>query len=109
MTRNSFGKILTLTTWGESHGKEIGAVLDGVPPNIKITESFIQNFLDKRRPGNSKFVTQRKEKDTIKIVSGLFEGKSTGTPIGLVIKNTDKRLFGNFFQLLLLYNLKTFQ
>ena len=59
MTRNSFGKILTLTTWGESHGKEIGAVLDGVPPNIKITESFIQKFLDKRRPGNSKFVTAR--------------------------------------------------
>ena len=58
MTRNSFGKILTLTTWGESHGKEIGAVLDGVPPNIKITESFIQMFLDKRRPGNSIFVTQ---------------------------------------------------
>ena len=91
MTRNSFGKILTLTTWGESHGKEIGAVLDGVPPNIKITESFIQKFLDKRRPGNSKFVTQRKEKDKIKIVSGLFEGKSTGTPIGLVIKNKDTR------------------
>ena len=91
MTRNTFGKILTLTTWGESHGKEIGAVLDGVPPNIEIKESFIQSFLDKRRPGNSKFVTQRKEKDKIKIVSGLFEGKSTGTPIGLIIKNTDTK------------------
>ena len=91
MSGNSFGKILTLTTWGESHGDEIGAVLDGVPPNIEIREDFIQEFLNRRRPGSSKFVTQRKEKDKIKIVSGLFEGKSTGTPIGLVIKNTDKR------------------
>ncbi len=91
MSGNTFGKILTLTTWGESHGKEIGAVLDGVPPNIAIKESFIQSFLDKRKPGSSKYVTQRKEQDKIKIVSGLFKGKSTGTPIGLIIKNTDKR------------------
>ena len=91
MSSNTFGKILSLTTWGESHGDEIGAVLDGVPPNIEIKEAFIQKYLNQRRPGNSKFVTQRKERDKIKIVSGLFEGKSTGTPIGLVIKNTDKR------------------
>ena len=91
MSSNTFGKILSLTTWGESHGEEIGAVLDGVPPNIEIRESFIQKYLNQRRPGSSKFVTQRKENDKIKIVSGLFEGKSTGTPIGLVIKNNDKR------------------
>ena len=76
MSSNTFGKILSLTTWGESHGKEIGAVLDGVPPNIEIKESFIQNFLDQRRPGSSNYVTQRKEKDKVKIVSGLFEGKT---------------------------------
>ena len=91
MSSNTFGKILSLTTWGESHGKEIGAVLDGVPPNIEIKESFIQNFLDQRRPGSSNYVTQRKEKDKVKIVSGLFEGKSTGTPLGMIIKNTDSR------------------
>ena len=91
MSSNTFGKILSLTTWGESHGKEIGAVLDGVPPNIEIKESFIQKYLNQRRPGKSKYVTQRKEKDIIKIVSGLFEGKSTGTPIGMVIKNSDSR------------------
>ena len=91
MSSNTFGKILSLTTWGESHGKEIGAVLDGVPPNIEIKESFIQKYLNQRRPGKSKYVTQRKERDIIKIVSGLFEGKSTGTPIGMVIKNSDSR------------------
>ena len=91
MSSNTFGKILSLTTWGESHGEQIGAVLDGVPPNIEIKEAFIQKYLNQRKPGNSKFVTQRKEKDKIKIVSGLFEGRSTGTPIGLVIKNMDKK------------------
>ena len=91
MSSNTFGKILSLTTWGESHGKEIGAVLDGVPPNIEIKESYIQKYLNQRRPGQSKFVTQRKEKDLIKIVSGLFEGKSTGMPIGMVIKNSDSK------------------
>ena len=91
MSENSIGKILKLTTWGESHGSSIGAVLDGVPPNIKISKSFIQGFLDKRAPGSSKYVTQRKEKDTIEIVSGVFEGSSTGTPISMIIKNTDQR------------------
>ena len=80
-----------MTTWGESHGKEIGAVLDGVPPNIKVTENYIQKFLDRRAPGSSKFVTQRKEKDKINILSGVFEGYTTGTPISLVIKNTDHK------------------
>ena len=91
MSYNSIGKILKLTTWGESHGTEIGAVLDGVPSNIKITESYIQKFLDMRAPGRSKFVTQRKEKDKINIVSGVFNGLSTGTPISLIIKNTDHK------------------
>ena len=91
MSYNSIGKILKLTTWGESHGAEIGAVLDGVPSNIKISESYIQKFLDMRSPGSSKFVTQRKEKDKINIVSGVFNGFSTGTPISLIIKNTDPK------------------
>ena len=91
MSYNSIGKILKLTTWGESHGPEIGAVLDGVPPNIKVNENFIQGFLDKRAPGSSKFVTQRKEKDKIKILSGVFQGYTTGTPISLIIKNTDQK------------------
>ena len=91
MSENSLGKILKLTTWGESHGSSIGAVLDGVPPNIKIEDAYIQKFLDKRAPGSSKYVTQRKEKDKIEIKSGVFEGKSTGTPISMIIKNTDQR------------------
>ena len=91
MSLNSIGKILKLTTWGESHGPEIGAVLDGVPPNIKISTKYIQNYLDQRAPGSSKFVTQRKEPDKIKILSGILKGYSTGTPISLVIKNKDYR------------------
>jgi chorismate synthase len=91
MSYNSIGKILKLTTWGESHGSEIGAVLDGVPSNIKISENYIQKFLDLRAPGASKFVTQRKEKDKINIVSGVFNGLSTGTPISLIIKNNDHK------------------
>ena len=91
MSCNTIGKILRLTTWGESHGKEIGAVLDGVPPNIKVTENYIQKFLDRRAPGSSKFVTQRKEKDKVKILAGVFKGYTTGTPISLVIKNTDQK------------------
>ena len=91
MSYNSIGKVLKLTTWGESHGPEIGAVLDGVPSKIKISQSYIQSFLDLRAPGTSKFVTQRKEKDIVKIVSGVFNGYSTGTPISLIIKNTDHK------------------
>ena len=89
---NTFGHLFRVTTWGESHGKEIGAVLDGVPPNIKIKRKDIQKFLDLRRPGKTKYVTQRKEKDEIRIVSGIFEGKSTGMPISLVIKNNDTKI-----------------
>ncbi len=91
MSDNSIGKILKLTTWGESHGSEIGGVLDGVPPNLRIDTKFIQSYLDKRAPGSSKFVTQRKEKDKIEIVSGVFKGFSTGMPIGMIIKNGDHK------------------
>ena len=89
MTGNTFGKIFKVTTWGESHGTGLGCVIDGVPPNIKIDENYIQSFLDKRKPGQSKYTTQRKEDDKIEILSGVFEGKTTGTPISLLIKNKD--------------------
>ena len=91
MSFNSFGKILRFTTFGESHGPLIGCVVDGVPPNLEINEEIIQPFLDKRKPGTNKFVSQRREEDKIKILSGTFEGKSTGTPIALVIENQDQR------------------
>jgi chorismate synthase len=91
MSFNSFGKILRFTTFGESHGSSIGCVVDGVPPNLEINEKIIQPFLDRRKPGTNKFVSQRKEADKIKILSGTFEGKSTGTPIALVIENQDQR------------------
>lgn len=89
MTGNSFGKLFKLTTWGESHGKALGCVIEGVPSKIKINESFIQKFLDKRKPGQSKFTTQRKEKDRVEILSGVFDGLTTGTPISLIIYNED--------------------
>jgi len=91
MASNTFGKIFNYTTFGESHGPEIGCIIDGVPPGIKITEEDIQNDLNKRRPGFSKFVTQRKEKDIVRISSGTFKGKTTGTPIALLIKNEDQK------------------
>ncbi len=91
MAGNTFGSFLTFTTWGESHGNEIGAVIDGVPPNIPINIKDIQFDLNKRKPGQSKYVSQRKEDDKVEIVSGVFEGLSTGTPIGLKIKNKDHR------------------
>ena len=91
MTGSSIGKIFKVSTWGESHGKAIGCTIDGVPSGIKITESFIQKYLDKRKPGNSKFTSQRKEPDKVSILSGVFEGETTGTPISLVIENVDKR------------------
>ncbi len=91
MSRNTFGTVLRMTTWGESHGEAIGCVLDGVPPLIELSETDIQPYLDKRRPGQSKFTTQRQEPDQVKILSGVFEGKTTGTPISLVIHNKDQR------------------
>ena len=91
MSSNSIGKNFTFTTWGESHGKAIGCVIDGVPSNIKLKENDIQPFLDKRKPGQSKYTTQRKEEDKVEILSGIFEGKTTGTPIGLLIRNKDQK------------------
>ena len=91
MRGNSFGKAFNITTFGESHGKAIGVIIDGCPAGLTIDEAFIQSELDRRRPGQSKIVTQRKESDTVQILSGVFEGKSTGTPISMVINNADAR------------------
>ena len=97
MSHNTFGHLFRVTTWGESHGKALGCVIDGCPPNIPLTEDDIQGFLDKRKPGQSKFVTQRQEADLVEILSGVFEDDdtdgqvTTGTPISLMIRNTDQR------------------
>src|SRR5437763_11319883 len=91
MSLNSFGRVLRVTTWGESHGPAIGAVVDGCPPGLNLSETDIQAWLDKRRPGASRFTTQRRESDTVRILSGTFEGRTTGTPISLVIDNEDQR------------------
>ena len=91
MSQNSFGRLFRFTTWGESHGPAIGCVVDGVPPRIPLTEADMQQWLDKRRPGQSRHTTQRRETDQVKIMSGVFEGMTTGTPIGLEIQNTDQR------------------
>tara|TARA_B100000579_G_scaffold10319_1_gene7637 strand:- start:5032 stop:6099 length:1068 start_codon:yes stop_codon:yes gene_type:complete len=91
MASNSIGKLFKFTTWGESHGKAIGCVLDGVPPLISLTEKDIQFYLNKRRPGKSKYTSQRKEEDKVEILSGTFEGKTTGHPISLIIHNHDQR------------------
>ena len=91
MSFNSFGHLFRFTTWGESHGPSIGAVVDGCPPGIALTEGDIQPWLEKRRPGQSKFTTQRREPDAVKILSGVFEGRTTGTPISLMIENIDQR------------------
>ena len=91
MSHNTFGHLFRVTTWGESHGPALGCVVDGCPPGIELTEEDIQVFLDKRKPGTSKHVTQRRESDTVRILSGVFEGFTTGTPISLVIENEDQR------------------
>ncbi|WP_033920676.1 chorismate synthase [Sphingomonas sp. 37zxx] len=91
MSYNSFGRVFRFTTWGESHGPAIGAVVDGCPPGIALSEADLQPFLDKRRPGTSRFTTQRQEPDAVRILSGVFEGRSTGTPISLMIENVDQR------------------
>ena len=91
MSFNTFGKLFRFTTWGESHGPALGCVVDGCPPNIPLKDSDIQKELNRRKPGQSKFVTQRKESDTVHILSGVFEGKTTGTPISLVIYNEDQK------------------
>jgi chorismate synthase len=91
MSHNSFGHLFRVTTWGESHGPAIGCVVDGTPPGIALSEADIQPFLDKRRPGQSKFTTQRQEPDQVRILSGVYEGRTTGTPIALMIENVDQR------------------
>ena len=91
MAGNSFGTLFRFTTWGESHGPAIGCVIDGVPPRLALSEADIQVWLDQRKPGQSRFTTQRREPDTVKILSGVFEGLTTGTPIALQIENVDQR------------------
>ncbi|MDH5559123.1 MAG: chorismate synthase, partial [Alphaproteobacteria bacterium] len=91
MSGNGFGHLFRFTTFGESHGPAIGCVVDGTPPRIPLSESDIQFWLDRRRPGQSRFTTQRQEPDEVKILSGVFEGQTTGTPIGLLIENMDQR------------------
>lgn len=91
MSDNSFGRIFRVTTWGESHGPAIGCVVDGVPPLLDLSEADIQTYLDKRRPGQSRHTTQRQEPDAVKILSGTLDGKTTGTPVQLLIENVDQR------------------
>ncbi len=91
MSGNTFGKLFTVTSFGESHGPALGCIVDGCPPGIEICEADLQRDLDRRKPGQSRYTTQRKEADQVKILSGVFEGKTTGTPIGLLIENTDQR------------------
>ena len=91
MSGNTFGKIFKLTTFGESHGIALGGVIDGCPPGIEISSEEIQKELDLRKPGSNKYTTQRKENDEVEILSGIFEGITTGTPIGLLIRNKDQR------------------
>jgi chorismate synthase len=91
MSANTFGHLFRFTTWGESHGPAIGCVVDGTPPGIALTAEMIQADLDRRKPGQNRFVTQRREDDTVEILSGVYEGQTTGAPISLLIKNTDAR------------------
>ncbi|MBC6904754.1 chorismate synthase [Saccharophagus sp. K07] len=91
MAGNTFGKLFTVTTFGESHGEALGCIIDGCPPGIELSEEDIQHDLDRRKPGQSRYTTQRREEDEVKILSGVFEGKTTGTPIGMIIQNTDQR------------------
>ena len=91
MSWNTFGRVFRMTTWGESHGPALGAVVDGCPPGLALDEAAIQPFLDARKPGQNKFTTQRNEPDQVRVLSGVFEGRTTGTPISLMIENTDQR------------------
>jgi chorismate synthase len=91
MSGNTFGTLFTVTSFGESHGAAIGCIVDGCPPGMELSEAYIQHDLDRRKPGTSRHVTQRRESDTVEILSGIFEGKTTGTPIALIIRNEDQR------------------
>ena len=91
MSGNTFGKLFTVTSFGESHGPAIGCIVDGCPPGLALCEADLQHDLDRRRPGTSRHTTQRREPDAVRILSGVFEGRTTGTPIGLLIENVDQR------------------
>src|SRR6202046_4226065 len=91
MSGNSFGKLFTVTTFGESHGPALGCIVDGCPPGLELTAEHLQQDVDRRRSGTSHFVSQRREGDQVRILSGVFEGRTTGTPIGILIENTDAR------------------
>ena len=91
MSGNTYGKLFTVTSFGESHGLALGCIIDGCPPGLELTEADIQIDLDRRKPGTSRYTTQRREDDAVKILSGVFEGKTTGTPIALLIRNEDQR------------------
>ena len=101
MSGSSFGKIFRITTWGESHGPGIGVVIDGCPAGLKLSSEQIQEFLDRRRPGQSRYTTKRNETDSVEILSGVFEGQTTGTPISLLVRNQDQRPrdYGNIAEL----------
>ncbi|MDV9527926.1 chorismate synthase, partial [Clostridioides difficile] len=91
MAGSTYGTLFKITTWGESHGPAVGVVIDGCPAGLPLTDTDIQDYLDRRRPGQSRYTTARKETDQAEILSGVFEGKTTGTPISLLIKNQDQR------------------
>src|SRR4029079_19242829 len=91
MSGNSIGRLFTVTTFGESHGPALGCIVDGCPPGLELSEADLQGDVDRRRTGTSQFISQRKEGDVVKILSGVFEGRTTGTPIGILIENTDAR------------------
>ena len=91
MAGNTIGSVFTVTSFGESHGPALGCVVDGCPPGLPLTEADLQADVDRRRPGTSKFTSQRRESDTVRILSGVFEGRTTGTPIGLLVENEDQR------------------
>ena len=91
MAGSSIGTIFRITTWGETHGKGVGVILDGVPAGLELCEDDIQGYLNRRKPGQSKFVSPRKESDLVEILSGVFEGRTTGTPISLMVRNSNQR------------------
>ena len=91
MAGSTYGTIFKITTWGESHGKGLGVVVDGCPAGIPLSEEYIQTFLDRRKPGQSKYTTPRKEADQVEILSGIFEGKTTGTPISMMVRNENQK------------------
>ncbi|MDH5226159.1 MAG: chorismate synthase, partial [Gammaproteobacteria bacterium] len=93
MSGNTFGTLFTVTTFGESHGPALGCIVDGCPPGIELTEDDIQADVERRRSGTSKYTSQRREPDKVRILSGVFEGRTTGTPIGLLVENTDQRSY----------------